>query len=132
MGLAYHGRFYTVFLSEVGVMALAVEKILSEKMKSPIIKIYSNCQSAISAIPSSHSNSKTVHYCWSLLHRLDDICKWSISWVKAHVGNNGNEAADKLAKQGTSTFPSNCSHMHQKCLGKIFIHELGNLLEWKN
>jgi ribonuclease HI len=102
MGLTYNGKFYTVFLSKVRAIVLAVEKILAEKIKSPIVKIYSDCQSAILSILSSHSNSKTVQFCWSQLHTLDSNCKWSISWVKAHVGNSGNEAADKLAKQGTT------------------------------
>jgi len=94
MGLAYNGKFYTVSLPEIRTIALAVEKI-----KCPTVKIYSDCQSAIA---SSHSNYKTVHHCWSLLQRLDNICKLSISRVKAHVGITGNEVADKLAKQATT------------------------------
>jgi len=101
MGLAYNGKFYTVFLSEVRAIALALEKVIAEDLNSPIIKIYSDCQSAIAAINSSHSSSKVVRYCWELLQKIDRKHNWSLSWVKAHVGNKGNESADKLAKQGT-------------------------------
>jgi hypothetical protein len=99
--MSYNGRTFTVFLSEVRAIALAIEKILTEKIQTKIINIYSDCTSAIAAILGTRSTSKTVQHCWSLLRQLDKSYKWSLSWVKAHVGIRGNESADLLAKRAT-------------------------------
>jgi ribonuclease HI len=73
-----------------------VEKVLLEQIPAKVINIYSDCQSAVAAILGTKSKSKTVHKCWSLLKQLDSNYQWSISWVKAHVGISGNEAADVI------------------------------------
>ncbi len=99
--MSYNGKNFTVFLSEVRAIALAIEKVLAEKIPTTTINIYSDCTSAIAAILGSHSTSKTVQHCWSLLNKLDKAYKWSLSWVKAHVGISGNETADMLAKRAT-------------------------------
>jgi ribonuclease HI len=101
LGMSYNGKNFTVFLSEVRAIALAAEKILAEKITTPTVNIYSDCSSAIAAILGTRSTSKTVQHCWSILKQLDDSHKWSLSWVKAHVGISGNETADLLAKRAT-------------------------------
>jgi ribonuclease HI len=101
MGLGYNGKYYTVYLSEIRAITLAVEKLLTEELPHKIVNIYSDCQSAIEAILGPKSRSKTVQQCWSLLQQLDSKHRWSLTWVKAHVGIKGNESADKLAKQAT-------------------------------
>ncbi len=106
LGLNYNGQHYTVFLSEIKAIALAVEKLLTEKIPTHI-NIYSDCTSAIAAILAPRSNSKAVHHCWSLLQKLDKHHKWSLSWVKAHVGISGNETADILAKKATQLSTQN-------------------------
>jgi ribonuclease HI len=101
LGMSYNGETFTVFLSEVRAIALAIERALAEKVPTPNINIYSNCTSAIAAILGPCSTSKTVQHCWSMLTQLDKAYKWSLSWVKAHVGISGNESADLLAKRAT-------------------------------
>jgi ribonuclease HI len=98
LGMSYNGENFTVFLSEVRAIALAIEKVLEEKIPTLAVNIYSNCTCAIAAILGTCSTSKTVHHCWKLLTQLDKAYKWSLSWVKAHVGISGNESADLLAK----------------------------------
>jgi len=100
-GLGYNGQKYTVFLSEIRAISLALDRLIWEKLPNSAVNIYSDSQSAIAAILSSKSNSKAVQQCWIKLNKLDKIYKWSLSWVKAHVGLKGNEQADKLAKRGT-------------------------------
>ncbi len=101
LGMSYNGETFTMFLSEVRAIALAIEKTLAEKVPTLTINIYSDCTSAIAAILGPCSTSKTVQHCWSLLTQLDKVYKWSLSWVKAHVGISGNESADLLAKRAT-------------------------------
>jgi len=60
-----------VFLSEVRAIALALEKVLTEKIQTKTINIYSDCTSAIAAILGPKSTSKTVQHCWSLLKTID-------------------------------------------------------------
>ena len=100
-GLSYNGKYHTVFLSEVKAITLAIEKFLSENINTKIVNIFSDCQSAIAAILGRKSGSREVQQCWNQLHRLDASFKWSLSWVKAHVGIKGNETADSLAKKAT-------------------------------
>ena len=62
--------------------------------------IYSDCRSAVEAILGGYSTSREVQGCWSALKVLDESTKWSLSWVKGHARNHGNEMVDMLAKQG--------------------------------
>jgi hypothetical protein len=91
-----------VFLSEIRAITLAIERLLWEKIPDTTVNIYSDSQSAIAALQNTKSNSKAIHQCWSKLKQLDKTHKWSLSWVKAHIGIRGNEQADKLAKKGTT------------------------------
>jgi len=100
-GLSYNGKYHTVFLSEVRAVTLAIEKFLLEKINTEIVSIFSDCQSAIAAILGRKSESREVQQCWNFLQKLDNSYKWSLSWVKAHVGISGNETADSLAKKAT-------------------------------
>jgi len=101
IGMVYNGQYQTVFLSEIRAISEAVEKFLTEKIQTPMVKIYSDCKSALHALTNKYSTSKMVQKCWKQLQQLDNQYKWSISWVKAHVGIAGNESADKLAKQAS-------------------------------
>jgi ribonuclease HI len=48
------------------------------------------------------TSSKLISDCMKTLDRLQTHTKVTINWTKAHVGYEGNEKADSLAKAGTS------------------------------
>jgi hypothetical protein len=60
LGMSNNGKNITVFLSEVRAIAPAIEKVLTEKITTKTINIYSDCTSAIAAILGTKSTSKTV------------------------------------------------------------------------
>ena len=65
--------------------------------------ILSDSQAAIRALAKQRVTSKTVLNCINILNTLAIDCKITIRWVKAHVGIEGNERADMLAKKGAAT-----------------------------
>jgi len=102
-GIVNNGPMYTVFLSEIRAIYLAVQNFLSlppDNVKE--VHIFSDSTSAIQAIQHSTTTSKLVHQTWLSLKTLDASYKWSLGWVKGHAGNQGNEEADTLAKAGTN------------------------------
>ena len=64
------------------------------------ITIRSDSQAAIMAIGKTYTNSSIVKECVNKLNELSLRNKVSLQWIKAHVGHDGNEAADKNAKAG--------------------------------
>jgi ribonuclease HI len=101
-GIVNNGPMYTVFLSEVRAIYLAVDKFLNNPPPQVhSVHIFSDSTSAIQAIKHPTSNSKLIQLTWQSLSALDARYKWSLTWVRGHAGNKGNEEADTLAKAGT-------------------------------
>jgi ribonuclease HI len=101
-GCATNGSYYSVYLSEIRAITLAIEKFLTEPNTPQHVAINSDCLSAIKAINSLHSNSRAIQDCWKALQKLDHSHIWSLTWVKSHIGIEGNERADCNAKAGTA------------------------------
>jgi len=102
-GIVNNGPMYTVFLSEVRAIFLAIQSFLKFPPDNvEEVHIFSDSTSAIQAIKHTTTTSKLIHQTWQTLTTLDAHYKWSLSWVKGHAGNQGNEEADKLAKAGTN------------------------------
>jgi len=100
VGTAAGGQYSSVFLSELRAIELSVLKFTQNESWSGRVNIFSDSVSAIQAIKAPYTSSKTVSDCWRALKLLDEKGSWSLTWVKSHNGIPGNEAADKLAKQG--------------------------------
>jgi ribonuclease HI len=66
------------------------------------IDIISDSKSAIQALDSICTPSKIIMDCMMALDKLQELAKVTIHWTKAHVGHEGNERADTLAKEGTT------------------------------
>ena len=97
----------TVFQAEVFAIKQAALWLLRPEnrvsLENAVIFIYSDSQAAIQALDGNFVSSKLV---WSTMTLLEEAKKWvklgkiQIRWVKAHVGFEGNEKADSLAKLG--------------------------------
>jgi ribonuclease HI len=59
-------------------------------------------RASLHAITNRLAKSKIVLNCTRNLSKLNTTHKVILHWITAHVGNEGNEKADTLAKQGTS------------------------------
>jgi ribonuclease HI len=66
------------------------------------ICILSDSQAAIKALDSYQINSKLVWDCHQCLVKLAEQNRIQLVWVPGHMGIDGNETADQLARQGSS------------------------------
>jgi ribonuclease HI len=95
----------TVFQAEVYAIGSAAHymsnhrEILEEITE---IDFVTDSKSALQAIDSITTSSKLVIDCMRELDRLQEVATIKIHWIKAHVGHEGNEKADQLAKHGTT------------------------------
>jgi ribonuclease HI len=102
VGMAHNGSWYSVFLSELRAIKLAVEKYLAENTSNVQVNIFSDSKSAIDAIKGEKSSSDMVQSCWKVLKQLDAQVEWTLNWIKGHSGNQGNSTADLLAKKAAA------------------------------
>ena len=92
----------TVFQAEVMAITKAAEKLKERNIKNENIKIWVDSQAAIKALQALKTNKKTVSSCITELNDLAKDNNVTVQWIKAHVGFEGNEKADKLAKKGST------------------------------
>lgn len=78
--------------------------IWNQQIQTPHqIYIYTDSQAAIMALSAPSINSKTVLTCHETLNTATSFANIHLQWIKAHMGNPGNELADSLAKTGATT-----------------------------
>jgi ribonuclease HI len=100
----YLGTIATVFQAEIFAIGQAAHHLL---MNTDIISgissvdIITDSKSALQALDTLCSTSKLVTDCMKTLDKLQSKVEVTIHWIKAHVGHEGNEKADILAKEGT-------------------------------
>lgn len=95
----------TVFQAEIKAMALASEMLLDiqETESYKFVKLLSDSQAAVRAVNKREVTSLTVWQTITNLNKEGRSCTaFTIAWIKAHVGFEGNERADCLAKTGTT------------------------------
>ena len=90
----------TVFQAEVYAIHKACVKL--REIGTRDVTIFSDSQSALSAIGSVKIRSKVVSNCIRELNSLGNTSDVKLMWVKAHCDHSGNEYADSEAKLGTT------------------------------
>jgi len=117
-GLGVHGSLNmsrtlpnhaTVFQAETMAISQCAIDIINKGYRNQKITIFSDSQAAIKALNKNKITSKTVLECL-LNFKKASKCNNEIGivWIPAHVGHEGNEMADELAKRGAnSTNPTN-------------------------
>ncbi|XP_055850655.1 uncharacterized protein LOC129915201 [Episyrphus balteatus] len=96
------GQFPSIFQAEINAIDKCAERNLERKYKNQNIAIMSDSQAALKAINSYAINSKLVWECVKKLNELGKANKITLYWVPGHVGVQGNEVADSLAKAGAT------------------------------
>ena len=94
------GTEHSVFQAEVLAIHKACERLFTLNAKS--VTIYSDSQSALSALAGWKITSKTVSKCIDNLNLLGQQSTVDLKWCKGHSNITGNELADFLAKSGTT------------------------------
>ena len=91
----------TVFQAEIIAINEACKKFIDKKQcNMQYIKIFSDSQAAILALNSNTVTSSLVKQTIITLNLLADSTeRLEICWIKAHVGYDGNERADQLARE---------------------------------
>jgi ribonuclease HI len=102
---SYLGTMTTVFQAEVFAIGQATHFVTQNPTITTNINqidIITDSKAALQAIDGLVTSSKLVKDCMNALDKLQNKTKISIHWTKAHVGHEGNEKADQLAKEGTT------------------------------
>jgi ribonuclease HI len=84
------------------VKACIMENIEEGYTGRNIYCILSDSETVIKAVDSFHINFKLVWECHQSLVKLAEHDRIQLVWVPGHMGMNGNEVADQLARQGSS------------------------------
>jgi ribonuclease HI len=92
----------TVFQTELYAIEQACIRLANSDESVKYVKIFTDSQAAIRALKNDVQEQNSVSNANKALNSLRDrVCYLTVAWTRGHVGNEGNEKADELAKAGT-------------------------------
>ena len=99
-------EFNDIFQAEATAIKTAAELIQRKNLLNLNIEIYTDSQSVIKSLQKRVTRNEIIHDCHTVLNKLATHNKVNINWIPGHQGYEGNEIADKLAKEGSLKTPS--------------------------
>lgn len=99
------GKHSSVFQTELMGILVCANKIKDSLVTERRIQILTDSKAAIAALNSRRITSGLVMDCITALNEVSTSNALEISWIKGHQGNEGNEKADELARQGSGCCP---------------------------
>ena len=94
------GTDSTVFQAETTAIFHAANKLLELQTRNENIIVFCDNQATLLALEETKLKSNTTKLTVESLNRLGTVNSLALRWIPAHCGLEGNEKADKLAKQG--------------------------------
>ena len=93
----------SVFQAEIMAMNKAAQWLINRGTNGQKITLYSDSKAGLMAMEKMEVTSHLVHETKLKWNHLGTCNEVSLRWVKAHVGIDGNEKADILAKDGVTS-----------------------------
>lgn len=93
----------TVFQAEVSAIDFCIALCLEKGYRNKKVTLLSDSQAAIKALNSSEFVSKLAWDCLNKLLNLAQENEVTIMWVPGHMGIEGNERADELARNAANS-----------------------------
>ena len=93
----------TVYMAELLAIKEASNYLLSEEQHDRKISFLTDSLSSLQALTATTITSKTVLDCHHTLSTLAEHNQVDLRWIPGHENHAGNETADELAKQGTTS-----------------------------
>ena len=97
------GRHATVFQAEVMAILEVASWLNAHDIVADRVCIHSDSQAALMALDSACIRSRLVFECRQELNVLGAKYDVRLRWIRGHAGTHGNERADELAREGSST-----------------------------
>ena len=97
--------FNDIFQAEAIAIKTAVETIHMKNLHNLNIEIYTDSQSVIKSLQKRITRNEIINDCHIILNKLATHNNVNINWIPGHQGYEGNEIADKLAKDGSKKLP---------------------------
>jgi ribonuclease HI len=91
-----------IFQEEIYAIKACIMENIEKDYKGRNVYIFSDSQAAVKALNNFQINSKLDWNCHQSLRRLTEHNRVQMIWVPGHLGIDGHEKADQLARQDSS------------------------------
>ena len=116
----------SVVQTELIALTEAARLLIEENLEGKSIRIFSDSKNALVSLSKIEINSKTTLKCLKLLNDLSKKNRVTLTWIKSHSGNVGNEEADRLAKTGHRANESLQTQIESTKLKALITDEIRN------